>query len=279
MPAENLAELREDALAMLRSNNALLEASRNEPSGGPGWREGLGMLAQFGRTIFDALVALGIRRPRKPRRPLCATTRSPNSAGSSQIFNQAFNIWQNAFTAGAFHIPPPNLNLEEDIAHLEERMAKVRHTGSTFRRQRSCAPTPFSFTSSRLPACCAPRALKPAVQSAKRNSTKASQETCATLPRNPRSPSIVDRIAEAQMPFALRSEHRSRNRRDMRLLKQNLRSRAAVLVNLLHIRETHRTHRLAARTSIQLRSARFTSRSRRFRYSSRCAAISDSPAF
>ena len=50
-PAENLPGLREDALAMLRGNNALLEEMRNEPSGGPGWREGLGMLAQFGRTI------------------------------------------------------------------------------------------------------------------------------------------------------------------------------------------------------------------------------------
>jgi len=35
-PAENLPTLRDDALAMLRSNNQLLEAARNEPSGGPG---------------------------------------------------------------------------------------------------------------------------------------------------------------------------------------------------------------------------------------------------
>ncbi len=57
-PAENLAALHEDALAMLRGNNQLLEAARNEPSGGPGWREGLNMLSQFGRSLFDALVAL-----------------------------------------------------------------------------------------------------------------------------------------------------------------------------------------------------------------------------
>jgi len=38
-PAENLAALRDDALAMLRGNNQLLEAARSEPSGGPGWRE------------------------------------------------------------------------------------------------------------------------------------------------------------------------------------------------------------------------------------------------
>src|ERR1022692_1236991 len=57
-PAVNLATLHEDALAALRGNNQLLDAARNEPSGGPGWREGLGMLAQFGRSLFDALVAL-----------------------------------------------------------------------------------------------------------------------------------------------------------------------------------------------------------------------------
>src|SRR5580658_943243 len=57
-PAENLAVLRDDALAMLRGNNQLLEAARSEPSGGPGWREGLSTLSQFGRSLFDALVAL-----------------------------------------------------------------------------------------------------------------------------------------------------------------------------------------------------------------------------
>jgi len=58
MPNANLTTTRENALAFLRSNNELLQAARNEPSGGPGWREGLGMSAQFGRSIFDALVAL-----------------------------------------------------------------------------------------------------------------------------------------------------------------------------------------------------------------------------
>src|SRR5271157_4014868 len=38
-PAGNLTALREDALAKLRGNNELLKAARNEPSGGPGWRE------------------------------------------------------------------------------------------------------------------------------------------------------------------------------------------------------------------------------------------------
>jgi uncharacterized membrane protein YccC len=69
-PAENLAALRDDALAMLRGNNQLLEAARSEPSGGPGWREGLATLSQFGRSLFDALVALEWRFNVAPRMSL-----------------------------------------------------------------------------------------------------------------------------------------------------------------------------------------------------------------
>src|SRR5512146_1580820 len=57
-PAANLAELREDAQTRLRSNRQLLEAARNEPSGGHASSEGLEMLSQFGRSIFDAILAL-----------------------------------------------------------------------------------------------------------------------------------------------------------------------------------------------------------------------------
>lgn len=45
IPGENLPQARQDALAALRNNNQLLEAARNEPPGGPGWREGLYTLA------------------------------------------------------------------------------------------------------------------------------------------------------------------------------------------------------------------------------------------
>ena len=56
---ETWRQVREDALRRLCATTMrCLEAARNEPSGGPGWREGLGMLAQFGRSLFDALVAL-----------------------------------------------------------------------------------------------------------------------------------------------------------------------------------------------------------------------------
>ena len=130
-PAANLAELREDALAMLRANNALLEASRNEPSGGPGWREGLGMLAQFGRTIFDVLVALELA-VRESLEDNYAQQLEPELGHLVSDVQAGFQYLAKCIHEWRFHIPPAHLYLEEDIARLEARMAEVRHTGSNF---------------------------------------------------------------------------------------------------------------------------------------------------
>jgi uncharacterized membrane protein YccC len=130
-PAENLTQLREDALTLLRGNNALLEASRNEPSGGPGWREGLGMLAQFGRTIFDALVALELA-VRESHQDNYAVQLEPELGRLAADIQSGFQYLAKCIHGWRFHIPPPDINLEEDIAQLEQRMDKVRHTGYNF---------------------------------------------------------------------------------------------------------------------------------------------------
>ena len=126
-PAENLAGMREDVLALMRANNQLLEATRNEPSGGPGWREGLGMLAQFGRSIFDSLIALEL-----------AVKDSHDDGYAEQLepalgklvvdIRTGFHYVATCIHQWRFHVPPPGLHLEEDIAQLEERMAAVRPT-------------------------------------------------------------------------------------------------------------------------------------------------------
>lgn len=130
-PAENLASLREDALAVLRSNNQLLEAARNEPSGGPGWREGLGMLAQFGRSIFDALAALefAVRDSHKDR---YAQQLEPALGRLAVDIRTGFHYVASCTHNWRFHVPPPGLNLEEDIAQLEARMAAIRPSGFQF---------------------------------------------------------------------------------------------------------------------------------------------------
>lgn len=130
-PAENLAMLREDALAMLRGNNQLLEAARNEPSGGPGWREGLGMLAQFGRSLFDSLVALELA-VKESRDDGYAQHLEPALGTLVTDVRTGFHYVAECIHNWRFHVAPPELHLEDDIVKLEERMSEVRPKGIAF---------------------------------------------------------------------------------------------------------------------------------------------------
>jgi uncharacterized membrane protein YccC len=131
VPAEDLPTLREDTLAMLRGNNQLLEATRHEPSGGPGWREGLGMLSQFGRSLFDALVALEIA-VKDSYEDGFAQQLEPALGQLAGDIQKGFQHVAGRIHEWRFNVPPHGLNLEEDIAQLEARMTAVRHTGIEF---------------------------------------------------------------------------------------------------------------------------------------------------
>jgi hypothetical protein len=131
VPADNLNTLRENSLAMLRANNLLLEEARNEPSGGPGWREGLGMLAQFGRSIFDALIALEFS-VRDSHGDIYAQQLEPELNRLVGDIQSGFQYVAKCIHSWRFQIPPVDIDLEGDIAQLEERMGKVRHTGFSF---------------------------------------------------------------------------------------------------------------------------------------------------
>lgn len=128
---DSLASLRQDALAMLRANSELLEAARNEPSGGPGWREGLTLLAQFGRSLFDALVALEYS-VRDSHEDAYAQQLEPALGQLAGDTRTGFNYAASCIHKWQFRNPPSGLNLEEDIARLEARMEQVRHTGRQF---------------------------------------------------------------------------------------------------------------------------------------------------
>jgi uncharacterized membrane protein YccC len=130
-PAENLSDLRDDALAMLRGNNQLLEAARNEPSGGPGWREGLNMLSQFGRSLFDALVALEFSAE-DSHCDAFAQQLDPELGKLAMDTRSGFQHVAGRIHEWRFDVPPSNMNLEEDIEQLEARMDAVRHTGVEF---------------------------------------------------------------------------------------------------------------------------------------------------
>jgi uncharacterized membrane protein YccC len=131
LPAANLAELREDVLATIRGNNGLLDAARNEPSGGPGWREGLAMLSQFGRSVFDALIALEFA-VRDSHEDKYAHQLEPELGRLVIDIQSGFQYVAKCIHGWRFHVPPSTIDLEKDIVELEDRMAKVRHTGANF---------------------------------------------------------------------------------------------------------------------------------------------------
>ncbi len=130
-PAEGLTAQREELLALIRKNNQLLEAARNEPSGGPGWREGLGMLTQFGHSIFDALVALEFS-VKDSHHDAFAQQLEPELGKLAVDIRTGFHHVAECIHEWRFHIPPPGMSLEEDIVQLEARMDVVRHTGIEF---------------------------------------------------------------------------------------------------------------------------------------------------
>ena len=115
-------------LATLRINDQLLDASRNEPSGGPGWREGLGMLAQFGRSLFDALVALELA-VKDSQDDGYAEQLEPALGKLVHDIHTGFHYVAGCIHKWRFHVPPPGLHLEDDIAQLEERMSALRPKG------------------------------------------------------------------------------------------------------------------------------------------------------
>ena len=130
-PSTQMAALREDILTHLRANNQLLQAARNEPSGGPGWREGLGMLAQFGRSLNNALLALELA-VRDSHQDAYALQLEPELGRLAVDIRTGFHHVARCIHEWCFHVPPPGIHLEQDIADLEARMDAVRHTGMGF---------------------------------------------------------------------------------------------------------------------------------------------------
>lgn len=128
--AQNLPKLREDIEAMLDGNDKLLDASRNEPSG-PGWREGLSILAHFGRDLFDSLLALELsvvdsRDDDYARHFERELQRLAADIGAVfQHVAACTHKWR-------FRSSAEGISLEQDIADLESRMDAVRHTGISF---------------------------------------------------------------------------------------------------------------------------------------------------
>lgn len=129
-PAERLAGLREDVESMLKGNDQLLEASRNEPSTAA-WREGLSMLSQFGRSLFESLLALELS-VQDSHDDAFAQQLEPELGRLASDIGAGFHAAAGCIHKWRFNLAPQGINLEKDVADLETRMNGVRHTGIGF---------------------------------------------------------------------------------------------------------------------------------------------------
>ncbi|HZP03366.1 MAG TPA: FUSC family protein [Terracidiphilus sp.] len=130
-PSANLSALREDVEAALSGNDQLLAASRNEPSGGPGWSEALGLLAQSGQALFETLLALNLA-VKDSHEDAYAQQLEPELGRLAADIRTGFHHVAGCIHKWRFESGVQGMNLEQDIADLETRMDTVRHTGIAF---------------------------------------------------------------------------------------------------------------------------------------------------
>jgi uncharacterized membrane protein YccC len=126
----DLPALRDGVEALLRGNEQLLEAARNEPSS-EGWREGLSLLSEFGRSLFEILLALelSVKDSHEDAYALQLEPALGRLAGDVHI---GFQYVADCIRRWRFDAVPKGINLEQDIADLEGRMDEVRHAGREF---------------------------------------------------------------------------------------------------------------------------------------------------
>jgi uncharacterized membrane protein YccC len=129
-PSQSLLTLRNDVEALLQGNGRLLQAARNEPTD-PGWLEGLNTLSQFGRSLFDALVALEIA-VKGSHEDRFAQQLEPALQHLAVDIRSGLQYRAGCIHKWRFGVPAPGINLEQDIVALEARMDAVRHTGIGF---------------------------------------------------------------------------------------------------------------------------------------------------
>ena len=96
-----------------------------------GHAHALSALAQFGRSLFDSLVALELA-VKESRDDGYAQHLEPALGNLVTDIRTGFQYVAGCIHNWRFHVPPPELHLEDDIVKLEERMSEVRPKGIGF---------------------------------------------------------------------------------------------------------------------------------------------------
>jgi uncharacterized membrane protein YccC len=116
--------------SLVRANEQLLRAARNEPAG-PASIEGLSLLSEFGRSIFDALLALEFA-VRESGDDKYASRLEPELSNLVIGISQSFKHLADCVGYWRFDIRREGLKPENDIAALKAKVLEIRHTSLGF---------------------------------------------------------------------------------------------------------------------------------------------------
>lgn len=128
---EEIDDRKQEVRLLVRSNEQLLRAARNEPASGPASIEGLSLLSEFGRSLYESLLALefAVRESGGDR---YASRIEPELSNLVITAIQSFRHLADCVSAWDFTLTRKGLNTEEAIAALEARVSEIRHTGLEF---------------------------------------------------------------------------------------------------------------------------------------------------
>ncbi len=131
-PLPDEFQVNKDAVdSLVRSNEQLLRAARNEPASGPASIEGLSLLSEFGRSIFDALLALELA-VQESGDDTYVERLNPELQNLVIDITHGFKHLAECITYWRFDIQRPGLDLEGDIAALKAKVSEVRLTSVEF---------------------------------------------------------------------------------------------------------------------------------------------------
>jgi len=130
-PSAQLPEIWKEVDTAIDSNSQLLDAARNEPTGGPASLEGLSLLHQSERAVTDLLRALELA-VRGSGNDDYAAHLEPELGQLVSDIHLGFQYLASCIHQWKFDAAPKGLELEGDIVALEAKMTAIRPTGLEF---------------------------------------------------------------------------------------------------------------------------------------------------
>lgn len=131
-PAEELKRLREELEKLAAANTALLDAARNEPSGGKASLEGLSLVHQFGHGMQELLHALELAGQAHAEgssdggRVDYETQLEPELGRLAANVRGGFTYMAGCIHRWRFDAEPEGIHIDEAVAALDAKLLAVR---------------------------------------------------------------------------------------------------------------------------------------------------------